>query len=109
MQSNYIFSLLLQFQTFHKYISFQKDHSELLMFILRQLSRDQLTYIRCKEGPSATRIEIMEKDLIDRAKQINIYNLNEFYKSDLFQENGYAYDVQRKVILQNVPAAGVAS
>lgn len=90
-------------QTFQKYLAFQKDHSELLFFILRQLTLDQLAYIRCKEGPQATHVEIMEKDLIERAKQINIFNLKDFYDSGLFKTNNFVYDAKRKVILQSLP------
>lgn len=75
---------------------------------MRQLTLDQLAYIRCKEGPTATHIEIMEKDLIERAKQLNIINLKDFYDSQLFKSNGFVYDAKRKVILQNVPEAAVA-
>lgn len=93
--------------TFQKYLSFQKDHSELLFFILRQLTLEQLAYIRCKEGPTATHIEVMEKDLTERAKTINVHNFKDFYNSELFKSHGYAYDVKRKVILQVVPEAAV--
>lgn len=90
-------------QTFQKYLAFQKDNSELLFFILRQLTLDQLAYIRCKEGPQATHVEIMEKDLTERAKQINIFNLKDFYDSEVFKKNSFVYDVKRKVILQSLP------
>lgn len=93
--------------TFQKYLSFQKDHSELLFFILRQLTLDQLAYVRCKAGPTATHVEIMEKDLLERAKAINVQNLKEFYESEIFKIHGFAYDAKRKVILQVVPEAAV--
>ncbi|EDV90520.1 DNA replication licensing factor Mcm2 [Drosophila grimshawi] len=88
--------------TFQKYLAFQKDHSELLFFILRQLTLDQLAYIRCKDGPSATHVEIMERDLIERAKQLDIGNLKSFYESELFRSNGFSYDPKRRTILQIV-------
>lgn len=91
-------------QTFQKYLAFQKDHSELLFFMLRQLTLDQLAYIRCKDGPSATHVEVMERDLIERAKQLDIYDLKSFYESDVFKKNGFSYDPQRRVLLQIVPA-----
>ncbi|XP_055541347.1 DNA replication licensing factor Mcm2 [Wyeomyia smithii] len=94
--------------TFQKYLSFQKDHSELLFFILRQLTLDQLAYLRCKEGPRATHVEIMEKDLIERAKAIEIHNLKSFYDSEIFKKNGFSYDIKRKTILQIVPEAADA-
>jgi DNA replication licensing factor MCM2 len=53
-------------QTFQKYLSFKKDNSELLFYILRQMTLDQLTYIRCVQGPDAAVVEVSEKDLIDR-------------------------------------------
>ncbi|XP_055387678.1 DNA replication licensing factor Mcm2 [Condylostylus longicornis] len=93
--------------TFQKYLSFQKDHSELLFFILRQLTLDQLAYVRCKEGPTATHVEVMERDLIERAKQLDILNLKPFYETELFKKNGFSYDSKRKVILQIVPEAAV--
>lgn len=94
--------------TFQKYLSFQKDHSELLFFILRQLTLDQLAYVRCKEGPRATHVEVMEKDLAERAKAIDIHNLKPFYDSELFKKNGFAYDTKRRTILQIVPEAAEA-
>lgn len=93
--------------TFQKYLSFQKDNSELLFFILRQLTLDQLAYIRCKEGPHSTHVEVMERDLVERAKQINIHNLKPFLESDIFKTNGFTYDANRKVILQVVPEAAI--
>lgn len=93
--------------TFQKYLAFQKDHAELLFFILRQLTLDQLAYIRCKDGPSATHVEIMERDLMERAKQLDIYNLKPFYESELFKQNGFSYDAKRRIILQIVTEAAV--
>lgn len=80
----------------------------MLFFILRQLTLDQLAYIRCKEGPTATHIEVMEKDLSERAKQLNIHNLKDFFESLVFKNNGFVYDAKRKMILQTVPEAAVA-
>lgn len=94
--------------TFQKYLAFQKDNSELLFFILRQLTLDQLAYMRCKDGPNVTTVEVMERDLTERAKQIDIRDLKPFYESDLFKANGFTYDSTKKVIVQVVPEAAVA-
>lgn len=91
--------------TFQKYLSFQKDHTELLFFILRQLTLDQLAYLRFKNGPKATHVEILEKDLQERAKQINVFSLSKFYETEIFKNNGFSYDPKRKTILQIVPEA----
>ena len=100
------FSVMKKMQvTFQRYLSFQKDNTELLFFILRQLTLDQLSYMRCKKGPKVTHVEILEKDLSDRAKQINVFDLSKFYDSEIFKNNGFSYDLKRKTILQVVPEA----
>lgn len=100
------FSVMKKMQTtFQKYLTFQKDSTELLFFILRQLTLDQLTYIRFKKGPKATHVEIIEKDLIERAKQIGVHSLGKFYESEIFKNNGFSYDPKRKTILQVITAA----
>ncbi|KDR16761.1 DNA replication licensing factor Mcm2 [Zootermopsis nevadensis] len=91
--------------TFQKYLSFKKDNSELLFYILRQMALDQLTYIRCVQGPDAAVVEISEKDLIDRARLIDIHDVKPFYESKIFKSNNYMYDVRRKMIVQTVPEA----
>lgn len=93
---------------FQKYLSFQKDHAELLFFILRGLAKDQLTYLRCKGGSSSTTVEVMERDLMERAKQIKIFNLKPFYDSQLFKNNGFVYDAKRQLILQAIPVEDMA-
>lgn len=55
---------------FRRYLLFKKDHSELLFYILRQLSQDQLTFLRGTNASEALVIEIDEKDLIDKVKFI---------------------------------------
>lgn len=100
------FSVMKKMQvTFQKYLSFQKDHSELLFFILRQLTLDQLAYMRSKYGAKATHVEILEKDLLERAKQINVHSVSKFFESEIFKNNGFSYDPKRKTILQVVPEA----
>lgn len=100
------FSVMKKMQnTFQKYLSFQKDHSELLFFILRQLTLDQLAYLRIKKGPKATHVEVSEKDFLERAKQINVHSLAKFYDSEIFKNNGFSFDGKRKTILQIVPEA----
>lgn len=90
-------------QTFQKYLSFQKNHTELLYYILRQLTLDTLAFQKAIRGNRITTIEISEKDLLDRAKQIDIHNLQPFYESDIFKSNNFIYDSKRKVIIQTLP------
>ncbi|KAF2893898.1 hypothetical protein ILUMI_12275 [Ignelater luminosus] len=90
-------------QVFRRYLLFKKDHSELLFYILRQLSQDQLTFLRGTNASEALVIEIDEKDLIDKAKQLDIHDLKPFYQSKLFENNNFVYDARRKVIIHTIP------
>ncbi|XP_048244361.1 DNA replication licensing factor mcm2-like [Haliotis cracherodii] len=88
-------------KTFGRYLSFRKDNNELLLFILKQLAQDQMAFQRNRYGMEQDSIEISEKDLADKARQINIHNLTSFYDSDIFKVNHFAHDTKRKVILQS--------
>ncbi|XP_072394737.1 DNA replication licensing factor Mcm2 [Diabrotica undecimpunctata] len=90
-------------QVFQRYLLFKKDHSELLFYILRQLAQDQLTFQRNTTEMEALTIEIDEKDLMDKAKQIDIHDLKPFYQSQIFESNNFVYDAKRKVIIHTVP------
>ncbi|XP_031848568.1 DNA replication licensing factor Mcm2 [Nomia melanderi] len=90
-------------QTFQKYLSYKKDHSELLYYILRQVTLDTLAFQKALHGNRITAIEISEKDLLDRAKQIDIHNVQPFYESDIFKSNNFVYESKRKVIIQTLP------
>lgn len=89
-------------KTFSRYLSFRKDNNELLLFILTQLAADQMSFNRNRFGMEQESIEISEKDLQDKARQINISNLASFYDSDIFKSNRFSRDSKRKVIIQSV-------
>ncbi|KAK3611229.1 hypothetical protein CHS0354_005239 [Potamilus streckersoni] len=89
-------------KTFGRYLAFRKDNNELLLFILKQLAQDQMTFQRNRYGTDQEVIEISEKDLADKARQINITNLTAFYDSDIFKANRFAHESKRKVIIQTV-------
>ncbi|XP_015117637.1 DNA replication licensing factor Mcm2 [Diachasma alloeum] len=92
-------------QTFQKYLTFKKDHSELLYYILRQITLDTLAFQKAVRGTRVTTIEVPEKDLADKAKRIDIHNLQPFYESPVFKNNNFVYDSRRKVIVQTLPDA----
>nr|XP_031532220.1 DNA replication licensing factor MCM2 [Vicugna pacos] len=87
-------------KTFARYLSFRRDNNELLLFILKQLVAEQVTYQRNRFGAQQDTIEVPEKDLVDKARQINVHNLSAFYDSELFRMNRFSHDLKRKVILQ---------
>lgn len=92
-------------RTFQKYLTYKKDQSELLYFILRQITLDTLAFQKALHGNCITTVEIAEKDLLDKAKQIDVHNLIPFYDSDIFKKNDFVYDARRKVIIQTFPEA----
>ncbi|KAJ8919037.1 hypothetical protein NQ315_016943 [Exocentrus adspersus] len=95
-------------QIFQRYLLFKKDHSELLFYILRQLAQDQLTFQRSTSEMEALTIEIDEKDLLDKAKQLDIHDLKPFYQSKIFESNNFVYDARRKVIIHTFPETNTA-
>ncbi|KAG5894081.1 hypothetical protein JTB14_003938 [Gonioctena quinquepunctata] len=95
-------------QIFRRYLLFKKDHSELLFYILRQLVQDQLTFQRGTTEMETLTIQIDEKDLTDKARQIDIHDLKPFYQSKLFEDNNFMYDAKNKIILHTVPVTDTA-
>merc|ERR1712061_599051 len=89
-------------RNFARYLSFKRDNNELLLFILRQLTQDQASYMRSRYGTEQDVIEISEADLLDKARQTNIQNLQPFYASDVFKGNGYSHDATRKIVIRQM-------
>ena len=87
---------------FNKYLSFKRDNNELLLFILRQLTQETAVYMRNRYGTEQEVIEVNESDLIDKARSINIQNLQPFFNSDMFKANNFSYDSKKKLIVQQM-------
>merc|ERR1712013_215702 len=87
-------------RNFTKYLSYKKDNNELLLFILRGLAHETATYMRNRYGTEQEVVEINEKDLAEKARQISIQNLQPFFQSDMFRSNNFQYDQTRKLIIQ---------
>merc|ERR1719323_2163044 len=85
---------------FNKYLSFKRENNELLLFILRQLTQETAVYMRNRHGTEQEVVEVIESDLMDRARNISIQNLQPFLNSDLFRANNFSYDAKRKLITQ---------
>ncbi|XP_077582359.1 DNA replication licensing factor MCM2 [Stigmatopora nigra] len=87
-------------KSFSRYLSYRKDNNELLLFVLKQLIAERVSYQRNRYGSREDTVEIPEKELLDKARQINIRNLTSFYNSELFRANRFSYDAKKKVLLQ---------
>ena len=56
----------------------------------------------CRYGTEQEVVEISEKDLAEKARQISIQNLQPFFNSDMFKSNNFHYDSTRKLVIQQV-------
>jgi DNA replication licensing factor MCM2 len=97
-------------KNFSKYLAYRRDHNELLLFLLKQLVNDQLSYVKYKSGRGGkssaeldiTDVSIPEEDFIDRARQLKISNIKSFYESELFKTMKFKYDSNKKTITQQL-------
>merc|ERR1712115_39994 len=89
-------------KNFARYLSYKRDNNELLLFILRNLASETATYMRNRYGTEQEVVEINEKDLTEKARQISIQNLQPFFQSDMFRSNNFQYDQTRKLIIQQL-------
>merc|ERR1712130_592419 len=87
-------------RNFNRYPAYKRDNNELLLFILRGLAHETATYMRNRYGTEQDVVEISEKDLAEKARQISIQNLQPFFQSDMFKANNFKYDSGRKLIIQ---------
>merc|ERR1712013_881155 len=79
-------------RNFNRYLAYKRDNNELLLFILRGLANETATYMRNRYGTDQEVIEVPEKDLMEKAKQISIQNLQPFFASEMFKANNFNYD-----------------
>ncbi|XP_054711907.1 DNA replication licensing factor mcm2-like [Uloborus diversus] len=89
-------------KTFSRYLSYKRDNNELLLFVLRQLIQEQIAYMRSRFTTDIESVEIPEKELQEKARQIDIHNLASFYGSNLFSAHNFLHDKRRKVIVQRI-------
>merc|ERR1711973_777942 len=58
-------------KNFTRYLSYKRYNNELLLFILRNLASETATYMRNRYGTEQDVVEISEKDLVEKARQIS--------------------------------------
>jgi DNA replication licensing factor MCM2 len=89
-------------KAFASYLAYKKDNNELLLFILRQLAGDHLTFNRNRYGGDLDIVEVPEQEFVEKARQISIHSLAPFYESELFKQHKFIYDRKRKRIIQQL-------
>ncbi|XP_071485940.1 DNA replication licensing factor mcm2-like [Diadema antillarum] len=88
-------------KNFSRYLTFRRDNNELLLFVLKQLVQEQMSFHRTRYGTDQDIVEISEKDLADKARQIHIHNLSAFFESEIFKVHKFTHDTRRKIIVQS--------
>ena len=93
---------------FRKYIVYKKHNNSLIMHILQQMVRDQMTFQQMRSGARGDlvddieSIEIREDDRLTRMRELDIHSITTFLKSREFASHGFLYDAERKAIIRNV-------
>lgn len=107
------YSLMRQLRRrFHKYLAYRKDDNELLFYVLSGLVRDYAaTQMVLRPGnseslgSSAQALKQVEVDLDDfeaRAREMNVFSCEKFYKSKLFEQRKFKVDKSRGKIIKLV-------
>ena len=58
----------LPLQAFARYLAYKRDNNELLLFILKQLASDQMTFNRNRYGGDQDIIEVPEEEFVDKVR-----------------------------------------
>jgi len=68
--------------------------------VLRSLAGKTATYMRNRYCNEQEVVEVAERDLAEKARQISINNLQRFFNPEMFKANNFKYDSGRKLIVQ---------
>lgn len=74
---------------FRKYVHQATDSDELLAFLLGQIVKERAQIYWHQRGTTPEKVTVSVKQLESRAKEVEIYDINSFLKSKLFEKNGY--------------------
>lgn len=57
---------MILLQNFDRHLNFNRDHNELLLYLLKQLVKDQLRYERARHKEALSAVAIPESDFIEK-------------------------------------------
>lgn len=98
---------------FDKYLTYKKDHFELLFFLLKSLV-DEALHLRMLRGKTLEEskllpVEVALDDFRQKALELNISNLEPFFQSHLFKENQFSINLAKKTIVKTYHASSSSS
>uniref|UniRef100_A0A914RZI8 DNA replication licensing factor MCM2 n=1 Tax=Parascaris equorum TaxID=6256 RepID=A0A914RZI8_PAREQ len=79
-------------RSFSRYLNVNRDNNELLLFVLKQLVKEQIHY----EHGRHKKVDLSTT----KAHRLRIENVKPFYQSRYFTANNFTYDPKRKLIVQ---------
>jgi DNA replication licensing factor MCM2 len=94
-------------RSFAKFVSNGEDRAYLLLHMLQELFRKEQMYqvIKLRQRNMSEdllgKLEVPLSELESRSSERRIYNVTEFLKSEAFQEAGYNYDPQKRIITRS--------
>ncbi|KAJ1508800.1 MCM DNA helicase complex subunit [Coelomomyces lativittatus] len=78
-------------KVFNKYIRYQHEDEELLLFALNDLVRDAIRVHRYSHGELPTReVSVALESFETKARDLNIHNITSFLQSNLFRKNKFS-------------------
>lgn len=91
-------------KNFSKHLSSNRKPIELLLFVLKQMFKDQIRYENARAGGASdiTTISVSEAEFMEKAKNLRVDDLKPFYASDVFSGNHFTYDSKKKIITQAI-------
>ncbi|ULU03941.1 hypothetical protein L3Y34_017023 [Caenorhabditis briggsae] len=91
-------------KTFSRYLTENRSANELLLFVLKQLVRQQMHYAAARAGGNTViqSVTVAESEFIEKAQQLRIENVKPFYTSEVFASNNFIYDPSKKTIVQEI-------
>jgi DNA replication licensing factor MCM2 len=86
---------------FRRYVTYKKDSNELLFYVLQTLVQETTNFLTFAGRASENVIRIDVEELVTRAQELNISDLQPFFHSDLFRLNGFVYNSATKEIVKS--------
>jgi len=83
---------------FHKYVTYKRDYNELLFYILQTLMKEHINYHQLRHGVEPDQIEIQIDEFETRAREMEINDFHNFYKSNVFKNNNFTINKSKQVI-----------
>nr|WCZ58670.1 DNA replication licensing factor MCM2 [Seculamonas ecuadoriensis] len=89
-------------KSFQKYITYKKDHNELLLFVLQNMIRETLAFqYRVHGAANARHIELDAHEFARKAAELEIHDTAQFFESPQFRRANLTYVQQRNVIVKD--------